>query len=69
MARLLQGTARWLTPMLIPRRMNILIIRDHWAYEAYFGGWIDFTDTDKPEDTLLIGKAKKTQKKWKWPWR
>jgi hypothetical protein len=42
---------------------------DHWAYEAYFGGWIDFTDTDNPEDTLLIGKAKKTQKKWKWPWR
>jgi hypothetical protein len=37
------------------------------AFEAYFGGWIDFTSNAKPEDTLIIGKRKK--KKWKWPWR
>jgi len=37
------------------------------AYEAYFGGWIDFTSNAKPENTLVIGNKKK--KKWKWPWR
>lgn len=37
------------------------------AYEAYFGGYIDFTNHDKPEDTLIIGNKK--TKKWKWPWR
>jgi hypothetical protein len=36
------------------------------AYEAYFGGWIDFTSNAKPEDTLIMGKS---EKKWKWPWR
>jgi len=37
------------------------------AFEAYFGGWINFTSNDKPEDTLEIGNT--TKKKWKWPWR
>ncbi len=37
------------------------------AYEAYFGGWIDFTSNATPEDTLVIGNKKK--KKWKWLWR
>ena len=37
------------------------------AFEAYFGGWIDFTSNATPEDTLVIGK--RTKKKWKWPWR
>jgi hypothetical protein len=37
------------------------------AFEAYFGGWIDFTNNATPEDTLVIGN--KTKKKWKWPWR
>jgi hypothetical protein len=37
------------------------------AFEAYFGGWIDFASNAKPEDTLIIGNKKK--KKWKWPWR
>lgn len=36
------------------------------AYEAYFGGWIDFTSNARPESSLIIGKKKK--KKWKWPW-
>lgn len=38
-----------------------------FAFEAYFGGWVDFTNAAKPEDTLVIGNKKK--KKWKWPWR
>jgi hypothetical protein len=38
-----------------------------WAFEAYFGGWIDFRSNANPEDTLVIGNKKK--KKWKWPWR
>jgi len=38
-----------------------------WAFEAYFGGWIDFTSNAKPEDTLIIGN--KIKKKWQWPWR
>jgi hypothetical protein len=39
------------------------------AFEAYFGGWTDFTSNAKPEDTLIIGNKKK--KKWYWPllWR
>jgi len=37
------------------------------AFEAYFGGWIDFTNNAKPEDTLKIGN--KNKKKWTWPWR
>lgn len=37
------------------------------AFEAYFGGWVDFTNAAKPEDTLVIGNKK--TKKWKWPWR
>jgi hypothetical protein len=37
------------------------------AFEAFFGGWIDFTSNAKPEDSLVIGNKK--QKKWKWPWR
>ena len=37
------------------------------AFEAYFGGWIDFSSANNPEDTLLIGN--KTKNKWKWPWR
>lgn len=36
------------------------------AFTAFFGGFVDFTDNDKPEDFLLIGRAKK---KWKWKWR
>lgn len=36
------------------------------VYESYFGGEVDFTDNDKPEDALTLGKAKK---KWKWKWR
>ncbi|MDY0883489.1 hypothetical protein ACFPL7_11060 [Dongia soli] len=36
------------------------------AFTAFFGGFVDFTDNDKPEDFLLIGSAKK---KWKWKWR
>jgi hypothetical protein len=36
------------------------------ALTAFFGGFVDFTDNDKPEDSLLIGSAKK---KWKWKWR
>jgi hypothetical protein len=36
------------------------------AFEAYFGGWINFTSNSNPEDALIIGKAKK---QWKWPWR
>lgn len=36
------------------------------AYEAYFGGWINFTSNARPEDTLVIGNKKK--KKWKWLW-
>ena len=37
------------------------------AYDAYFGGWVEFTNPDKPEDTIRVGNANK--KKWKWPWR
>lgn len=36
------------------------------AFEAYFGGWIDFTDNARPEQTLVIGNRKK--KNWRWPW-
>lgn len=36
------------------------------AFTAYFGGFVDFTDNDRPEDFLLIGAEKK---KWKWKWR
>jgi len=37
------------------------------VFEAYFGGWVDFVDNDKPEDSLIFGNKKK--KKWRWPWR
>lgn len=37
------------------------------AYDAYFGGWVEFTNPDKPEDTIRVGKSNK--KSWKWPWR
>lgn len=37
------------------------------AYEAYFGGWIDFKNEAAPEDTLRIGKTQ--QKDWQWTWR
>jgi hypothetical protein len=36
------------------------------AYECYFAGEVDFTDKNKPEDSLVLGKQKK---KWKWKWR
>ena len=35
-------------------------------YESYFAGEVDFTDNDKPEDSLRLGKSRK---KWKWKWR
>ncbi|MEO8137958.1 MAG: hypothetical protein ABI831_28770, partial [Betaproteobacteria bacterium] len=38
------------------------------AYEAYFGGWIDFASNAAPEDSLIIGNKTK-KKNWKWPWR
>lgn len=37
------------------------------AYDAYFGGWVEFTNPDKPEDTIRVGKTNK--KSFKWPWR
>jgi hypothetical protein len=36
------------------------------AYQAYLGGWIWFTDIRNPQDSILVGKAKKN---WRWPWR
>lgn len=36
------------------------------AFEAYFGGWIDFINSARPENALVIGKRKKP---WKWSWR
>ncbi len=38
------------------------------AYKAYFGGWVDYTDDTKPEDTLVVGE-KRPKTKWKWLWR
>lgn len=45
------------------------------AFEAFFGGWIDWDDDDHPENALVIGKrnvkakdAKKSYTTWKWPW-
>lgn len=36
------------------------------AFEAYFGGWINFTDNARPEQTLVIGN--RTRRNWRWPW-
>ncbi|MEO8134762.1 MAG: hypothetical protein ABI831_12380 [Betaproteobacteria bacterium] len=38
------------------------------AYEAYFGGWVDYASNAKPEDTLIIGNKTK-KKNWQWPWK
>ncbi|GJM42171.1 MAG: hypothetical protein DHS20C20_24530 [Ardenticatenaceae bacterium] len=37
------------------------------AHDAYFGGWVEFINPNKPEDTIKVGKSNK--KSWKWPWR
>ncbi|RQP98874.1 hypothetical protein [Burkholderia stagnalis] len=37
------------------------------ALTAFFGGWINFANPDKPQDTIVVGR--KAKKKWKWPWR
>jgi hypothetical protein len=44
----------------------IKAVGDQAAYEAYFAGEIDHDSRKPPEDSLVIGKAKKP---FKWPWR
>jgi hypothetical protein len=36
---------------------------------AYFGGWVDFKDPAKPQDSILVGQKGKSRKEWKWPWQ
>lgn len=57
---------------IVQKRANEFIraVGQDSAYEAYFAGTIDFDPEPKeplkPEDTIKIGKKKKS---WKWPWR
>ncbi len=44
------------------------------AFEAYFGGWVEWDDIDHPENALVIGirntkamLARKQHTVWKWP--
>jgi len=37
-----------------------------YALPAFFGGWVNFDDANKPQDSIRIGE--KREKKWKWPW-
>jgi hypothetical protein len=38
-----------------------------FALDAFFGGWVNFTDVDKPQDTIRVGE--KHERAWKWPWQ
>jgi hypothetical protein len=59
--------ARYDSTFIDPAKEFIKQLGRDRAFEAYFGGWIDFTNNLKPEDTLVIGNKRKKQ--WKWPWR
>jgi subtilisin family serine protease len=41
-------------------------VTEERAYEAYFGGAVDYTNSDDPLNSLTIGKTKPIR--WKWPW-
>lgn len=44
----------------------IKAVTKKFALAAFFGGWVNFDNPDKPQDTMRIGE--KREKKWKWPW-
>lgn len=44
----------------------IKAVSEKYALAAFFGGWVNFDNVDKPQDTIRIGE--KREKKWKWPW-
>jgi hypothetical protein len=44
----------------------IKVVSKKYALPAFFGGWVNFDDANKPQDSIRIGE--KREKKWKWPW-
>ena len=41
-------------------------VEKYRAYEAYFGGAINYSNEEDPLNSLRIGKRKPMN--WKWPW-
>jgi hypothetical protein len=44
----------------------IKAVSKKYALPAFFGGWVNFDDANKPQESIRIGE--KREKKWKWPW-